>query len=66
MHLRAWMQQVEAASYLQQIVMLVFARIVPCISVDSDHGWIFDEQGSTLSPTPRSRHVLLGSLAEHA
>lgn len=39
------MQQVEDASYLRQIVVLLPVSTDPCISVNSDHGWTFDEQG---------------------
>jgi hypothetical protein len=41
-HLRAWMQHAKAALYLQQIAVLVSIRIVPCISVDSHHGWTWE------------------------
>jgi hypothetical protein len=64
MYLRALTQQAKAAPYLQQIVMVVFVSIVPCISADSDHGWTFNGQGNTFSTTPRSRHAVLSSRAE--
>lgn len=48
------MQQAEAASYLQQTVMLSFVSTDPCINIDDDHGWTSDGQG----PPSRPRHDL--------